>query len=76
MSSILEILFNLGNFVVVKQNLAKTNRGLYYSQEEWLEEFLDNKGAFYDDNESDNSENDDENATENIEAVVRRCSSK
>ena len=31
----------------------------YYNQEEWLEEFLDYKGAFYDGSESDDSENDD-----------------
>ena len=59
-----------------RQNLAETDRGSYYNQEEWLEEFLDDKGAFYDGSESDDSENDDENYTENIEAVVRRCSSK
>ena len=52
-----------------RQNLAE-------NQEEWLEEFLDDKGAFYDGSESDDGENDDENYTQNIEAVVRRCSSK
>ena len=59
-----------------RQNLAETDRGSYYNQEEWLEEFLDNKGTFYDGSESDISESDDDNYTENIEAVVRRCSSK
>ena len=59
-----------------RQNLAETDRGSYYNQEEWLEEFLDNKGAFYDGSESDDSDNDDENYSENTEAVVRRCSSK
>ena len=39
-----------------KQNLAETNRGSYYNQEEWLEEFLDDKGPFYDGSESDHSE--------------------
>ena len=29
------------------QNLAKTDKGSYYNQEEWLEKFLDNKGAIY-----------------------------
>ena len=28
-----------------RQNLAETNRASYYSQEEWLEEFLDDKAA-------------------------------
>ena len=59
-----------------EEKLAETDRGSYYNQEEWLEEFLDDKGAFYNGSESDNSENDDENYTENIEAVVRICSSK
>ena len=59
-----------------KQNLAQTERGSYYNQEEWLEEFLDDKGAFYDASESDDSENDGKNCAENIEAVIRRCSSK
>ena len=29
------------------QNLAKTDKGSYYNQEEQLEEFLDDKGAIY-----------------------------
>ena len=29
------------------QNLAERARGQYYNQEEWLEEFLDDKGAIY-----------------------------
>ena len=58
------------------QNLAETDWGSYCNQEEWLKTYLDNKGGFYDDSESDNSENDDDNYAENIEAVVCRCSSK
>ena len=53
-----------------RQNLAETDRGSYYNQAEWLEEFLDDKLAFYDGSESDDSEIDDENYNENIEAVV------
>ena len=30
-----------------RQNLAETDRGSHYNQEEWLEEFLDDKGAFH-----------------------------
>ena len=30
-----------------RRNLAETDRGSYYNQEEWLEEFLDNKGLLY-----------------------------
>ena len=46
-----------------RQNLAETDRGSYY-KEEWLEEFLDSKGAFYNGNESDNN---DESYNENNE---------
>ena len=46
-----------------RQNWAETGRGSYY-KEERLEEFLDRKGAFYNDNESDN---DDESYHENNE---------
>ena len=62
-----------------RQNLTEIGRGSYYNQDEWLEEFLDNKGAFHngtDGNESDDSENDDKNYNESIEVVFRRCSSK
>ena len=44
-----------------RQNLAETDRVSYYNIEEWLEEFLDGKSAFYHDSESDDSINDDEN---------------
>ena len=40
--------------VIRSQNLAETDKGSYY-REEWLEEFLDSKHAFYG-NESDNNE--------------------
>ena len=30
-----------------RQNLAEAGKRSYYNQEKWLEEFLDNKGAFY-----------------------------
>ena len=59
-----------------RQNLAETDRGSYCNQEEWVEEFLDNKGAFYNGSQSDHGDNDDENYNENMEAVVRKCSSK
>ena len=36
-----------------KQNSAETDWGSYYNQEECLEEFLDDKAAFYNDSESD-----------------------
>ena len=59
-----------------RQNLSATDRGSYYNQEKWLEEFLDHKGAFCNGPESEDNENDDANYAKNIEAVVCRCSSK
>ena len=59
-----------------RQNLSETDRGSYYNQEEYVEEFLDDEGAFYNGIESGDGDNDDENYNENMEAVVRRCSSK
>ena len=41
--------------VIRRQNLAETDKGSYYS-EEWLEEFLDGKSAFYNGNKSDNND--------------------
>ena len=40
---------------------------MYYitKKKEWLEEFLDGKGAFDNGSESDDSDNDDENYNEN-----------
>ena len=52
-----------------KQNLAETDRGLYCNPEEWLEEFLDKKGAFYNGSESGDSDNDNENYNENNEQL-------
>ena len=46
-----------------RQNLAEKDKGSYY-KEEWLEEFLDSKGAFYSGNESDNN---DESCNKNNE---------
>ena len=44
-----------------RQNLAETDRGSHHKQEEWLEAFLDDKSAFSDGSESDDSKNDVEN---------------
>ena len=46
-----------------RQNLAETDRGSHY-KEQWKEEFLDRKIAFYNSNESDY---DDESYNENNE---------
>ena len=37
-----------------RQDLAETDKRSYY-KEEWLEEFLDSKRAFYSGNEGDNN---------------------
>ena len=59
-----------------RQNLAETNRRSYCSQEEWVGEFLDYKGSFSSGSEIDDSDNDGENYSENMEGVVHICSSK
>ena len=38
-----------------RQNLAEADKGSYDNEEEWLDEFLDDKGAFYNGIESDDS---------------------
>ena len=50
--------------VTRRQNLAETDRGSYYNQEEWLEEFLEDKGVFCNVGESGDSHNDNENYNE------------
>ena len=42
-----------------RQNLSETDRGSYYNQEEWVEQFLDDKGAFCNVCKSDDDDNDD-----------------
>ena len=59
-----------------RQNLSETNRGSFYNQGEWVEEFLDDNGAFYNGIESDDGDNDNDNCNENMEAVISICSSK
>ena len=59
-----------------RQNLAERDRGSYCNQEEWLEEFLDDKRVFYNGFESNDNDYDGENYNENVGAVIRRCSSK
>ena len=54
-----------------RQNLAETDRGSYYKQKDWLEEFLDDKSVYSDGSESDDSDKDDENYNENIEAFIK-----
>ena len=57
----------------LEKNICRNSQGSYNNQEEWLEEF-NNERAFYNDSESDDSDNDDEDYNENIEAFVCRCS--
>ena len=55
-----------------RQNVAEIDKGSSYDQEEWVEEFFDDKSAFYNGSESDNGDNDDENYNENNNQ--NRCS--
>ena len=64
------------NICLKKKEFGWNRRGSYYKQEEWLETLLDENSAFSDGSESDDSNNDDEDCNENIEAFVRRCPSK
>ena len=64
-----------------RQNLSEADRASDYNQEQWLEEFSDDKGyqeqwleefsddkgAFYNGSESDDSDNDAKNYNENNE---------
>ena len=50
--------------------MPETGSGLYFNEEEWVEEFLDDKGDFYNGSESNDGDNDDKNCNENMEAVV------
>ena len=54
--------------------ICGNSQSSYYNQEEWLEELFNNKRAFYDGSEGDDSDNNDEDYNANIEAVVHRCS--
>ena len=47
-----------------RQNLVDTNRGSYYNQEEWLEEFLEDKIIFYNDSDSDSEIYDNESSSD------------
>ena len=47
-----------------RQNLANTDRGSYYNQEEWLEELLKDKGIFYNDSNIDSETYDNESSSD------------
>ena len=47
------------------------DRGSYYNQEKWLEEFLENKGGFSNGSGSDDSDNDGEIHNENSSSCLR-----
>ena len=53
-----------------RQNLAEIDRGSYY-KEEWLKEFLDSKGAFYNGSESHNDENNEQQQL--LEGFANSC---
>ena len=57
--------------------MPETDCRSYFNEEERVEEFLDDKGHFYNGSESDDSDNDDENCNENMEAVaLKPCCKK
>ena len=65
------------NICLKKENKIDLKQaGDHITIKEWVEEFIDDKGTFYNDSESDDGDNDYVNYNENMEAVVRRCSSK
>ena len=47
-----------------RQNLADTDRASYYNQEKWLEEFLEDKGIFYNNSDSDSETYDNESSSD------------
>ena len=50
-----------------RQNVAEINRGSYYSQVEWLEEFLDDKG-----DENYNKNNEQQQLSEDFAKVATK----
>ena len=58
-----------------RQNLANTDRGSYYNQEEWLEEFLELKGIFYNDSDSDSETYDNESSSDGDDEQEEVCES-
>ena len=58
-----------------RQNLAKTDRGSYYNQEKWLEEFLKGKGIFYNDGDIDSETYDNESSSDRNDEQEEVCES-
>ena len=50
-----------------KAKFSWNRQGIILQERGWIVEFSDDKGAFYNGKESDNSDNDDENYNENNE---------
>ena len=58
-----------------RQNLADTDRASYYNQEEWLEEFLEDKGIFYNNSDSDSETYDNESSSDGDDELEEVCKS-
>ena len=58
-----------------RQNFIDTDRGSYYNQEKWLEEFLEVKGIFYNDNDSDSETYDNESLSDGDDELEEVCES-
>ena len=58
-----------------RRNLANTDRGSYYNQEEWLEEFLEVKVIFYKDSDSDSETYNNESSSDGDDEQEEVCES-
>ena len=59
-----------------RENICRNSREIILQSRGMVEEFWDDKSTFYNCREKDDSDNDDEDYNENIEAVAHRCCSK
>ena len=58
-----------------RQNLTDMDRGSYYNQEEWLKEFLEDKGIFYNDDDSESETYDNESSSDGDDEKEKVCES-
>ena len=58
-----------------RQNLTDMERGSYYNQEEWLKEFLEDKGIFYNDDDSESETYDNESSSDGDDEKEKVCES-
>ena len=58
-----------------RQNLANTDRGSFYNQGAWLEEFLEDKAIFYNNSNSDSETYDNESSSDDDDEQKEVCKS-